>query len=352
MGATGINTGHQSPLQGLVTTNPSLQNAYNCPDPTFAGIVSRDSWVPATSGGDISSYAFQGRDNTNVFTPTGYQTPISQAQHFFMRQTTSAEVPTLEVSPITGPNFSPSIDTPTPARHFSGPRRALISNFQQPSMGISDVYPISPQSERRRSTSIPTSASPHNSLLTSPAMSTSQSPHNSESSTRHRVSVQRAQEPPRNAKDEIYCNHAECEADPPTFRRRSELNKHTDKHEQPYKCTESAFEKLQGFTYSGGLLRHQHEVHKKAGTTKATLFCPQPNCNRRLHSERKSQRAHSPTLYAPTSIRRPTISIKAETVGYKALMIASKGKGDLAAVSTLLKTGAKSVQRVRLDIHP
>jgi len=53
-----------------------------------------------------------------------------------------------------------------------------------------------------------------------------------------------------------------------------------DKHERPYKCTESGCEKLQGFTYSGGLLRHQREVHKKNATTKATLFCPEPNCNR------------------------------------------------------------------------
>src|SRR5277367_7016043 len=53
-----------------------------------------------------------------------------------------------------------------------------------------------------------------------------------------------------------------------------------DKHERPYKCTEAGCEKLQGFTYSGGLLRHQREVHKKNATTKATLFCPEPNCNR------------------------------------------------------------------------
>jgi hypothetical protein len=53
-----------------------------------------------------------------------------------------------------------------------------------------------------------------------------------------------------------------------------------DKHERPYKCAEPGCEKLQGFTYSGGLLRHQREVHKKNGTAKATLFCPFPNCNR------------------------------------------------------------------------
>lgn len=111
-------------------------------------------------------------------------------------------------------------------------------------------------------------------------MSTSHSPQTSESSARHRVSIQRTQEPPRNENDEIYCNHEECGEHPPTFRRRCEWNKHMDKHERPYKCTEPGCEKLQGFTYSGGLLRHQREVHKKNGTAKATLFCPDPNCNR------------------------------------------------------------------------
>jgi hypothetical protein len=242
--------------------------------------VSRDPWVPVTSGGNISSYAFPGHDNPNAFTPTGYHTPISQAQSFFPQPTTSADVPTLEVSPINGPKYSPNVDTPTPTRHFSGPRRALINNYLPPNMGISDTYPMSPQSERHRSTSITNSTSPINSMITSPVMSISQSPHNSESSTRHRVSVQRTQEPPRNEKDEIYCNHEECEAAPPIFRRRCEWNKHMDKHERPYKCTEPGCEKLQGFTYSGGLLRHQREVHKEYLATKATLFCPEPNCNR------------------------------------------------------------------------
>ena len=281
--ATGINASHPQRQLGLAASNPTLHvgpNAYNYLDPAFPGTpVSRDSWVPVTSGGNISSYAFE-HDTANAFPPGGYQTPVSQAHPFFPQQTTSTDVPTLEVSPIDGPNYSPSIDTPTAARQFSGPRRALFHYPVPPNMGISERYPLSPQSERHRSTSIPTSASPIHSLITSPVMSSSHSPQNSESSARHRVSVQRTQEPPRNGKDEIYCNHEDCEADPPTFRRRCEWNKHMDKHERPYKCTEAGCEKLQGFTYSGGLLRHQREVHKKNGTAKATLFCPDVNCNR------------------------------------------------------------------------
>lgn len=53
-----------------------------------------------------------------------------------------------------------------------------------------------------------------------------------------------------------------------------------DKHERPYKCPDPACEKIQGFTYSGGLLRHEREVHKKNVATKKLLFCPISNCNR------------------------------------------------------------------------
>lgn len=53
-----------------------------------------------------------------------------------------------------------------------------------------------------------------------------------------------------------------------------------DKHERPYKCPDPACEKIQGFTYSGGLLRHEREVHKKNAATKKLLFCHFSNCNR------------------------------------------------------------------------
>jgi len=53
-----------------------------------------------------------------------------------------------------------------------------------------------------------------------------------------------------------------------------------DKHDRPYKCTVKGCEKLQGFTYSGGLLRHEREVHKMHGGTKKSLFCPFADCKR------------------------------------------------------------------------
>lgn len=57
-------------------------------------------------------------------------------------------------------------------------------------------------------------------------------------------------------------------------------SKHMDKHDRPYKCLEPGCDKIQGFTYSGGLLRHQREVHKKNVNAKKPLMCPYTDCNR------------------------------------------------------------------------
>lgn len=53
-----------------------------------------------------------------------------------------------------------------------------------------------------------------------------------------------------------------------------------DKHERPYRCTVPGCEILPGFTYSGGLLRHEREVHGKHGGPKNMINCPHPNCKR------------------------------------------------------------------------
>lgn len=53
-----------------------------------------------------------------------------------------------------------------------------------------------------------------------------------------------------------------------------------DKHDRPYKCAADGCEKLPGFTYSGGLLRHEREVHGKHGGPKNSFNCPHLNCKR------------------------------------------------------------------------
>lgn len=116
-------------------------------------------------------------------------------------------------------------------------------------------------------------------------------------------------EPPRNENNEIICTHVACRDKNETFRRPCEWNKHMDKHERPYKCNEPTCEQNPGFTYSGGLLRHMREVHKKGvGPTRRPLYCPHANCirstgegfTRRENLEEHLRRRHSYTgHYSP-----------------------------------------------------
>ena len=53
-----------------------------------------------------------------------------------------------------------------------------------------------------------------------------------------------------------------------------------DKHNRPYVCEEPECDNIRGFTYSGGLLRHQREVHRQHGGPKATCMCPYKDCKR------------------------------------------------------------------------
>lgn len=55
-----------------------------------------------------------------------------------------------------------------------------------------------------------------------------------------------------------------------------------DKHDRPYRCREPGCDKVRGFTYSGGLLRHQREVHKKNEKAKSPRMCPYTDCNRSI----------------------------------------------------------------------
>ncbi|KAF2681623.1 hypothetical protein K458DRAFT_309074 [Lentithecium fluviatile CBS 122367] len=96
------------------------------------------------------------------------------------------------------------------------------------------------------------------------------------SSPRRNHAYKRAEEPPKNADGKMICKHQDCAS--LTFDRK--CDKHMDKHDRPYKCNVKGCEKLQGFTYSGGLLRHEREVHKMHGGTKKSLYCPFADCKR------------------------------------------------------------------------
>lgn len=55
-----------------------------------------------------------------------------------------------------------------------------------------------------------------------------------------------------------------------------------DKHTRPYICEEVGCERIQGFTYSGGLHRHQREIHHKHGDPKTSCLCPHRDCQRSI----------------------------------------------------------------------
>jgi hypothetical protein len=74
-----------------------------------------------------------------------------------------------------------------------------------------------------------------------------------------------------------------------------------DKHDRPYKCNEPGCDKVQGFTYSGGLLRHQREVHKMNQSTAIELYCQYANCDRSTRPFTRSEnlREHNRRRHVP-----------------------------------------------------
>ncbi|TKA59748.1 hypothetical protein B0A49_12035 [Cryomyces minteri] len=88
-------------------------------------------------------------------------------------------------------------------------------------------------------------------------------------------------------------------------------SKHMDKHDRPYKCTEQGCEKLQGFTYSGGLLRHEREVHKMHGGAKEPLMCPYSDC------KRSSGQGFTRRENLTEHVRRVHCSVSAESALFK-----------------------------------
>ena len=154
--------------------------------------------------------------------------------------------------------------------------------------------------------------------------------------------MRRTRLPPKNDQGQLYCDHANCIGKNQIFKRTCEWNKHMDRHERPYKCREAACEMNPGFTYSGGLLRHQREVHKMHLSTKQPLYCPFPNCNRssgqgftrkenleehkrRRHLEEMSDHASNrepsqppesrPSISREPAVKRRRISTSAEVHG-------------------------------------
>ena len=157
-----------------------------------------------------------------------------------------------------------------------------------------------------------------NHIARSPGMPPAASPTPGVSPPSRQDENQKSVEPTKNTEGKIYCAHPACADRPPVFTRKCEWrwvldissspvstqnfhiphfllqfspaktdipnsppsSKHMDKHTRPYICEEPGCEKIQGFTYSGGLLRHQREVHRQHGGPKASCMCPFSDCKR------------------------------------------------------------------------
>ncbi len=177
-------------------------------------------------------------------------------------------------------------------------------------MNMSHAFPPSPPSDHDSASIITTSKTkrPNTMMADQTLVPSSTNP------GRMPGALRRARAPARNKDGEIICDHPNCRDANVTFKRVCEWNKHMDRHERPYKCHEAGCDLNPGFTYSGGLLRHQREVHKMHLSTKEPLFCPFPNCNRssgsgftrRENLEEHKRRRHMDDLAEHPSNRAPS----------------------------------------------
>ncbi|KAK4223875.1 cell wall transcription factor ACE2 [Podospora fimiseda] len=150
----------------------------------------------------------------------------------------------------------------------------------------------------------------------------------------------------KNGEGKYICTWPSCTDDVKEFARKCEWNKHMDKHDRPYKCEAEGCEKLPGFTYSGGLLRHEREVHGKHGGPKNSFHCPHVNCKR--HSGRGFSRQENLNEH----LRR----VHTQNSGPATAMNGTEGETDDAAsdnmVAALSLGGGGGGQKRKRDDQP
>lgn len=91
-----------------------------------------------------------------------------------------------------------------------------------------------------------------------------------------------------------------------------------DKHERPHKCSVAACEKLSGFTYAGGLLRHEREVHNLHGGPKASRKCPYADCKRSTgigFTRKENLQEHLRRVHRGVEDRPPKLELEQGALG-------------------------------------
>ncbi|KAI9709298.1 MAG: hypothetical protein M1820_003418 [Bogoriella megaspora] len=275
----------------ITTALPEAATSFNRYDlPPFSGAtssVSDPDLLPNTSIWSASTW------ETSFYSPSNIpQIQSSERQSHMSSSTTLHPSPTVTTAPQPNPFvYNYTVPLAPPPRPLSA--RRTFPNFQPQGTrhqmitlpgSTSPVSPVSLNNDDKFTSVSPrprteSNASVPSIPITSPTMSDTGTLEQDQFRLPRVNHPKRSGEPPKNAQGKLICTVSE-QCSQLLFDRKCEWSKHMDKHDRPYKCSYPQCSKLQGFTYSGGLLRHEREVHKKHGGPRESLMCPFKDCKR------------------------------------------------------------------------
>ncbi|OAG34660.1 hypothetical protein AYO21_11172 [Fonsecaea monophora] len=126
--------------------------------------------------------------------------------------------------------------------------------------------------------------------------------------------------PTPNSNGKLECTWDECDDEVKEFPRLGEWNKHMDKHERPYKCAAADCRNQKGFTYAGGLVRHEREVHGKDVRAEHQLWCPHRGCKRHFRkpfSRDQTLKEHLRRVHKTTYAEEPGTPLRPRKLDYR-----------------------------------
>ncbi|RYC54581.1 hypothetical protein CHU98_g11628 [Xylaria longipes] len=203
---------------------------------------------------------------------------------------------------------------PLPTRSYPVPGENHDRDHDQKVTGFNPLNPngdptLIPPSSPTPSTNSLAPTTPRDGLASPIAFAVEPKPHVPKGPPRMKPIPKPQRQVVKNADGKFICTWQDCTAPVKEFSRKCEWSKHMDKHERPYKCLAVGCENIPGFTYSGGLLRHEREVHRKHGGPKNPLYCPHKGCKRHKDSSfarlenlnEHLRRCHTSNEFDPTT---------------------------------------------------
>ena len=270
------------------TAAASLQQSYNVHNPEFEQYPEQNTARLLREPSSLQEPIYLGTHDPTYQTGT---TPspftIIPSQRPRQDRSSSVFAPTLPPTTAAGEEqATASLYQPAPSSTFRpdfGATAPEMQNYPSPPSPHSDISDLKPPTHSFFP-SIPFVQAqgqymhPTRSVSASPAISTyaSSSAAQISSPFSHTSGT-----PNLNPMGQMQCPYPKCALSPKIFTRKSEYQKHMDKHIRPYVCEEpECRSKRLGFTYSGGLTRHQKEVHGRLGGAKGKCWCPHVGCKR------------------------------------------------------------------------